>query len=281
MIEPTGTQPDSVTAEVNLKIAGAQVRLGLTVPTAPVRAGAILPVFRSLAEAIEADVASDLEKQGKRISCRAGCGACCRQLVPVTQVEARHLAELVGGFPEPRRSTVLARFAEAIRRLDEVGMLDKLRHLEQISPEQREAVGLAYFALGIPCPFLEAESCSIHEDRPLACREFLVTSPPEHCADPAAKQVEGVKLPIWLSNVLARFADPEPSGLASRVALPLALEWALSHPDESPARPGPEWVERLFGMLSGRGLPASAPDSTGSIDHQHRDGRSTQWMSRS
>ena len=152
MIEPPEPQPDSVSAEVNLKIAGAQVRLGLTVPTAPVRAGAILPVFRSLAEAIEADVASDLEKQGKRISCRAGCGACCRQLVPVTQVEARHLAELVGGFPEPRLSTVLARFAEAIRRLDEAGMLDKLGHPERISPEQREAVGLAYFALGNPLP---------------------------------------------------------------------------------------------------------------------------------
>ena len=119
MIEPPETQPDSLAAEVDLKIAGTQVRLGLTVPTAPVRAGALLPVFRSLAEAIEADVASDLEKQGKRISCRAGCGGCCRQLVPVTQVEARHLAELVGGFPEPRLSTVLARFAEAIRRLDE------------------------------------------------------------------------------------------------------------------------------------------------------------------
>jgi Fe-S-cluster containining protein len=259
MIEPPEPQPDSVTAEVNLKIAGAQVRLGLTVPTAPVRAGAILPVFRSLAEAIEADVASGLEEQGKRISCRAGCGACCRQLVPVTHVEARQISAVVESFPEPRRSTVRARFADVLRRLEEAGMLETLRHPERIAPEQREAVGLAYFALGIPCTFLEEESCSIHEDRPLACREFLVTSPPEHCADPAAGKVEGVKLPVHLSNVLARFADPESSGLASRVPLPLALEWSGSHPDDSPTRPGPVWVEHLFQMLSGRSTPTSEP----------------------
>jgi hypothetical protein len=33
-----------------------------------------------------------------------------------------------------------------------------------------------YFLQGVACPFLEAESCGIHPDRPLACREYLVTS---------------------------------------------------------------------------------------------------------
>jgi hypothetical protein len=34
----------------------------------------------------------------------------------------------------------------------------------------------------VACPFLEDEACSIHADRPLSCREYLVTSPPELCA---------------------------------------------------------------------------------------------------
>ncbi len=41
-----------------------------------------------------------------------------------------------------------------------------------------------YFHLGIACPFLEDESCSIHADRPISCREYLVTSPAVNCADP-------------------------------------------------------------------------------------------------
>ena len=39
-------------------------------------------------------------------------------------------------------------------------------------------LGREYFQLGIPCPFLEEESCSIYHDRPITCREYLVTSPP-------------------------------------------------------------------------------------------------------
>ena len=241
-----------------------RVQFALTVPTAPVPPGAILPVFQTLSEAIQADVASGLEEEGKRISCRAGCGACCRQLVPITKIEARYLAELVDSMPEPRQSEIRSRFAEVIRRLEEAGILETLRHPEWVLPETKEKLGLTYFGLGIPCPFLENESCSIYENRPLVCREYLVTSPPEHCANPAGKLVEGVKLLVGMSGFLARFAESAPPGPGSGVVLPLALEWAASHPDESPARPGPEWVERLFRMVAGESALGSGRRAEGS-----------------
>ncbi|MGZ3303752.1 MAG: YkgJ family cysteine cluster protein [Isosphaeraceae bacterium] len=260
---PSDTQ-DFVTAQVDLQVAGTRVQFALTVPTAPVPPGAILPVFQTLSEAIQADVASGLEEEGKRISCRAGCGACCRQLVPITKIEARYLAELVDSMPEPRQSEIRSRFAEVIRRLEEAGILETLRHPEWVLPETKEKLGLTYFGLGIPCPFLENESCSIYENRPLVCREYLVTSPPEHCANPAGKLVEGVKLLVGMSGFLARFAESAPPGPGSGVVLPLALEWAASHPDESPARPGPEWVERLFRMVAGESALGSGRRAEGS-----------------
>jgi Fe-S-cluster containining protein len=247
--------PESLTAQVDMKIAGTRVQLTLTVPTAPVPPGAILPVLQTLSEAVGADVADKLETQGKRISCRAGCGACCRQLVPITETEARYLAELVESMPQERQTEIRSRFADVLRRLDEADLLETLRHLERIIPEKREALSLAYFSLGIPCPFLENESCSIHSQRPLICREYLVTSPAEHCANPAAELVEGVKLPVRLSMILARLPDSSTPGPSPRVALPLALEWAANHSEGSPARPGPEWVTRLFRLLSGREIP--------------------------
>jgi len=255
---------DFVTAQVDLQVAGTRVQFALTVPTAPVSPGAILPVFQTLSEAIQADVASGLEEEGKRISCRAGCGACCRQLVPITKIEARYLAELVDSMPEPRQSEIRSRFAEVLRRLEEAGILETLRHPEWVLPETKEKLGLTYFGLGIPCPFLENESCSIHENRPLVCREYLVTSPPEHCANPAWNLVEGVNLLVRMSGFLARFAESEPPGPGSWVVLPLALEWAASHPDESPARPGPVWVERLFQMVAGESTVGSGRRAEGS-----------------
>lgn len=131
-------------------------------------------------------------------------------------------------------------------------MLERLRHSVRVPANEREALGLEYFALGIPCPFLVDESCSIHQDRPLACREFLVMSPPEYCADPAGRRVEAVNLPVRLSNILARLSTQGP-GL--HVVLPLALEWVAAQTQEVPLRPGPEWVSHLFNLLSGGESP--------------------------
>jgi hypothetical protein len=94
---------------------------------------------------------------------------------------------------------------------------------------------------------LEDESCTIHPERPIACREYLVTSPPEHCAHREVGQVEGVKLPASVWTAIARL-EPIETGAKSLpwVPLILALEWAEAHPDEPPGQPAADLVRRLF-----------------------------------
>ncbi len=252
--------PEHRSAHGALNVGGVRLEFDLTVPTAPVRPTAVLPVLHSLWTTIEAGLVEDVERQGRRISCGPGCGACCRQLVPISRIEARRLAELLEELPEPRRSAVRNRFAEAIRRLDEAGLLEALRRPESLGADDRLPLGLDYFQLGIACPFLEEESCSIHPDRPLACREYLVTSPAENCANPTRDNIEGVSMPLRLSGKLARFTEASGAGSATWVPLVLAPEWAEAHPDPSPARPGPEWVTLLFRELTGKELPTPPTD---------------------
>jgi hypothetical protein len=110
-------------------------------------------------------------------------------------------------------------------------------------------MSVAYFALGVPCPFLEEESCSIHPDRPLVCREYLVTSPAELCAGPVQEGVTPVPVPKL--SLAARRLQEE-----SETWFPLALLMAWSRTPRTPAtrRPGTEWVQRFL-----RGLAGSAP----------------------
>jgi len=68
-----------------------------------------------------------------------GCGACCRQLVPITEIEARYLGELVEFLAQERQTEIRRRFADVLRRLDEADLLETLRHLERMIPEKREA----------------------------------------------------------------------------------------------------------------------------------------------
>jgi Fe-S-cluster containining protein len=242
------TLADPRTARIVLGLPGGEIDVELTVPEGLARADQLLPLAHALTERIVDLTVSQLEEQGRKISCRAGCGACCRQLVPLAEAEARHL---VASFPEPRRSQVMARFAEALQRLDAAGLLAPLRERADWDNARRREIGIAYFRQGIPCPFLENESCTIHPDRPITCREYLVTSAPERCADPRADHVEGVKLPASVWSAVARLDPSEPGARSIRwVPLILALDWAEAQTGEPPARPAAELVKCLFDNIT-------------------------------
>jgi Fe-S-cluster containining protein len=188
------------------------------------------------------------------ISCRKGCGACCRQLVPVSALEARELARMIDQMPEPRRTVLRGRFAAARRRLehDAPDLLAALRHAEELSPPQIAALGHQYFRLGIACPFLEDESCSIYEHRPVDCRQYLVVSPPEHCAESGSPHVRAIT--PWGRPVSAAIPalDRTPAGQPVEwVPLVLALDFVARHPQEPAGRPGPDLLQTFLDRFTG------------------------------
>jgi Fe-S-cluster containining protein len=256
----TAAAEEHVTARGKLNVAGVNVDFEMTVPTVPVPPGVVLPVLQMLSAAVQARAAADVERAGKRISCGPHCAACCRQLVPISAIEARRLVELIENLPPSRRVTVRARFAEAVRQLEEAGLIASLRHPESISQTEKSSLGTDYFRLRIPCPFLEDESCSIYPDRPLICREYLVTSPAENCANPELDHIEGVPMPVRVSRLVPDFGDAPGTVPTDWVPLVLAPEWVESHPDQTVARPGPEWFTLLFQRLARQ--KSSSPEPT-------------------
>lgn len=239
---------ETVTGRVRLSVSGEPLDVEVTVPAGPTPLGDLLPVFRGLTNAVVDRAVARVERDGRTVSCRAGCGACCRQLVPVSESEARALARLVDALPEPRQSVVRDRFAAAARRLAEGGVLDPLTRAYTAGGEPVRELGLAYFRLGVPCPFLEAESCSIHPDRPLACREYLVTSPAENCAAPSADTIAMVPLPGKPSAAVMAVDRAATAG--GWVPLVLALDWAAGHPPPASPPSAPVTVRDVFGRLA-------------------------------
>jgi Fe-S-cluster containining protein len=235
----------SRTAHIELRIAGHPVQLQLTVPSGPATRRTMLPVLRQLADAVVEIGVQQAQAQGERVSCTKGCGACCRQLVPITEPEAHALRELVDGMPEPRRTSIMQRMRAVRERLAECDLLDPLLQPDSPEPVMLRELGLRYFQLGIPCPFLEDEACSIHEHRPIACREYLVTSPAEHCAAPSADTVRMVTMPGRVSTAITRMQP----GRTAWVPLAIAVEWAGSR-EEEPAQPARAIVERFFQEFS-------------------------------
>lgn len=242
-------QSEWLTGTIPLNIAGVEVVLQVDAPAGPTRPRRLLPVFQQITNAIVNVAVKKAEGKGKIISCKAGCGACCRQLVPIAEIEAFHLRDLVEEMDEPRKAEIKTRFTAALEILKSAGFLEMLERPRELSLEERKTLGNEYFKLQIACPFLENESCSIHPNRPLSCREYLVTSPSENCARPQ-NNIEGVDLPAKVSiSVYALDSDPS-AKLHKWVPLILALEWANAHEDDSTPRNGPDLVMDVINGLS-------------------------------
>ncbi len=248
-------------AEVQLGDQG--FRMTLPVPASPIRPDQLLPVLQEVTDHLVQRCTEALAEEGIEVSCRAGCGACCRQIVPISHPEGRNLVELVAGLPQPRRAAVLARFrAGAERLLSEEWSADLLGGNIR-SARVTADLGLRYFHLGIPCPFLDEESCSIYEDRPLACREYVVTSDPVACADPTPETVRSVQLPARLSRALIRRCGPTAGKEPAWLPMLLALDERYGAPPATDLRPGPEWMTELLrewaGTLPGDGGVGPCP----------------------
>jgi len=221
------------TATLRLAVGDLRIAHPITVPDAVVPATAVLPALQGLVNAVVAAA-----EAGREISCRKGCGACCRQLVPISRTEGEALLALVEAMPTERREAVRARFAQAEAAIAKAGLA------ERGARSDRE-MSVAYFALAIACPFLEDESCSIHAERPLVCREYLVTSPAELCAGPAQEGVSPVAVPKF--SAAARKLQDEADDW---FALALLGSWRRTRRKQPAARrPGMEWVQRFLRAL--------------------------------
>jgi Fe-S-cluster containining protein len=213
---------------VHLETPGWAIDVGLTVPREPAPLEVWLPLLQALASQVSGRAAEAAAVAGRPVSCAKGCGACCRQLVAISLVEARALARLVEAMPQPRQDEVRRRFAAALTRLSERGVLT--RDYVDAAPEfplaetPQQRLAAAWFSLQVACPFLEDESCGIYPDRPLVCREHQVTSPAAACSRLFREPVDRIELPQRLGAALARTATQVASVSTATIPLLFSLD---------------------------------------------------------
>lgn len=219
--------------EIALNTPAGSLTTALDVPTGFVPITAIIPVARRLGEEALQLEERRAKAAGQSISCRMGCAACCRMMVPVSPPEAFALREYIRQLPADRQTRVNDRLAETIETLKQQGLWDRLLEVSEASPPLSDAalepINRAYYHLRLPCPFLENEICSIYEARPAACRELLVTTPATLCDNIADNPVRPLPVPMRIGTVMgllwAQLTDSAPR----LIPLPLALTWSEEH----------------------------------------------------
>ena len=217
--------------ELVLRIDGDPLPVSAPQPPARGRLDELLPAMQAIDNAAIGHAIRKAEAAGKQVTCAKGCSACCRaQPVPVTPPEAHALLLLVEAMPAARRREVEARFADRVARLRDAGLADGFLHRDPaLDADGARALARDYFALGLVCPFLQDDACSIHPQRPFVCRQYLVTSDPALCADPFANPVEVVPMPVQAATAMLSAASRAMATPQHTVPLTLALEHARAH----------------------------------------------------
>ncbi len=248
-------QEEFVSGKIELSIAGEPVSFEMTIPKNKVKLSRMLPIFQQMTHSIVDIGVQKIESEGKTVSCQKGCGACCNQLVPISEAEAFQLTELVEEMPEPSQSRIKQKFADACNHFTEIGWFKKVDKTNELSDNERRQLVLDYFAEGIPCPFLEDASCSIHQNRPLVCREYLVSSPAELCEKPTAETIDRVKIIFSISETFRKLED-NPKTITF-LPLILALGWAANSPFQPLEKSGEEWMADFFSKLTKKEIPTT------------------------
>lgn len=248
----TDNNPQTETVNAEIRIGKHSIRFSAQFANERVQLHELLPFFQSITDKVVEIAIAEVNENGKRISCRSGCGACCSQLVPISKVEGAALLNLLESMPEARRAEVTSRFEKNMEVLAKSGLLDELENAALKHDKERiRAIGLAYFALNLACPFLHNQSCSIHPHRPLSCREFLVVSDPAYCAKPDPAVVENVALPKRVSPILYDMSSKDPCSNLGFIPLVQLLANAASiQTDQPEPAPAIDWVNRFLAGLT-------------------------------
>ncbi len=203
------------------------LRVSLELP-ARVRLGALVAAFFPVDDrATELAVSRSL-LEGRPITCRVECAHCCRQLVPLSAPEAFHLASIVERRPD--FADVERRFAGVHDALERSWIGYALRHRLAEDNHRATELAVAWHKFGHACPLLVNERCTSYADRPIVCREYLVTTPVEACARPGTAPLRRVPIALLLSEALAVVAGARLGAeFAGTVPLPSALAFASAH----------------------------------------------------
>jgi Fe-S-cluster containining protein len=248
------TAPSLERFDIAVNTPAGRLNTVLDVPTGFVPITSIVPLTRRLGEEILKLEEHHSRQAGRAVSCRMGCAACCRMLVPLSPPEAFSLAEYIEQLPHERRSAIERKLDSTKAELARHGLLPRLQAVadsaQAIPDEELEPINRAYYALRHPCPFLENEMCSIYEARPAACRELLVTSPAELCDNLAENPVEPVPVSVRIGTVLGLLWASVSESAPRLIPLPLALDWAGQHREAAKRQwAGSDLIDRMLDAM--------------------------------
>lgn len=236
--------------ELALPLGGRTIEAQVLAAEAPARLSDVVPLARSLATLISRTVLNEAVSAGNDASCRKGCSHCCKHLVPVSGAEAFRLFAEVQSLPDVRRHKVMGRFTANARRIIQAGPPEVPEGTTcdedgaTISPAG--ACGHWYADLQLTCPLADGDLCSMYEQRPIACREHMVTSNSLLCKGFQPGRGQILPVPVSMLDALAALSAKMMQRPVEAIIMSLTPAWAQANRRHQKRWPATELAASLL-----------------------------------
>jgi Fe-S-cluster containining protein len=212
--------PGRTTIPFEVFAADRTLRFSISLVSRPVPLSELVPMACQLSQAIVDATSRRIEESDGRIACRKGCDACCSYLIPISPAEAYRIRDTIFKLPQTEQRTLFRSCQHTMRQLVDHKIPTALFSPTQEHEKRLEILSDWYREMKLPCPFLVNHSCCIYEFRPLACREYFVTSHPSKCLPESTERATRVPMPLRVAEVLAETCRILEDGESS-ILLPL------------------------------------------------------------
>lgn len=225
--EETKNSYRSEIVELEIEIPGEVVYFRIGIEDKQARLSDIVQLARTISNKLVLTVLDGVSKNGQSITCCKGCSACCSYLIPLSVPEAFRLREELLSLPANKSNQILnSCFDTAERILDNRPPTLSLKNSPKSAQSQTGLISKWYSGLKLACPFLSDGLCMLYEQRPLACREHIVSGSAILCQTSHKGDPNVVPMPVSILEALSQLtAELEQSDIEA-VMLPFAFAWA-------------------------------------------------------
>jgi Fe-S-cluster containining protein len=174
---------------------------------------------------------------GQPVRCASGCAACCKYAAAISLAEAFAINDRINNLFLPFRAPLLKTMTMAARKIlgnppPQAGASTEFKDPgESQSSNRLLNISQWYSGMDLTCPWIENKTCSMYADRPLVCREFMVTSAPACCSPTSLKTKTIVDLPIRTAEVLTEICSMLTGTRPQTMFLPLVGAWCEEFAD--------------------------------------------------
>jgi len=210
-----------------LAVGGKTVQFRINVAAKQATLADIVPLARRLSTKLAVLFLEMLRENGQSIPCCKGCSACCSYLIPLSVPEVFRLREELLAIPSSKSSRILNSYIIAAKKILDKSHEDiDANKLTKNNLTQTDEIIKWYANLKLTCPFLSDGLCMLYKQRPLACREHMVTGSSFFCQPDHRGKPNVVPMQVSILEALGLLTAELEQSDVEAVILPLALPWA-------------------------------------------------------